>query len=139
MMIFKTGMQLLHPQHGLVSILDDSGTCLVQVETTDGSIFYISRASFIEKKKVTKPREKKPKKVRAVRKVESETPDLAEEIEAATSRGAELPDGIELPEGTELSDDSLEELLNQDAVQLGDEEEPVCVGSEQEEKDLEEL
>lgn len=120
-MIFKTGMQLPHPQHGLVSILDDSGTSLVQVETTDGSIFYTSRASFIEKKKVTKPRAKKPKRVRVVQQVD-DTPDLVTDLAARTTGRIELPDGVE-----ESGDESVEEILNEDTVQLDEiEEEAKC-------------
>jgi len=107
-----------HEKYGEVEILERSAA-LVRIATSDGDEFWVTAVSFIDKK--AKPRAKKPKPVRVVQQVD-ETPDLVTDLAARTTGRIELPDGVE-----ESGDESVEELLNEDAVQPDEiEEETEC-------------
>jgi hypothetical protein len=86
-----------HPVYGAVTVLQSS-SALVQIEIEDGDSFWVTAASFIDKKKkATKPKAKKTKRVRKV----DDPVDLVDELTVLTAR-EELPDvDVDTPEETE--------------------------------------
>jgi hypothetical protein len=83
-------MTKTHPAYGEVKILQRSSS-LVQIEIEDGDSFWITAASFIDKKKKAKPRKKKKvvQKVDApdellVQETRVEEPEVFDELESVS-------------------------------------------------------
>lgn len=86
-----------HPVYGEVTVLQSS-SALVQIETGDGDSFWVTAASFIDKKKKAMKRRAKKKKVvhkldgpvidaLLVRETRAEEPEVFDELEVVVQEG----------------------------------------------------
>jgi hypothetical protein len=97
-----------HPVYGEVTVLQSS-SALVQVETGDGDSFWVTAASFIDKKKKATKRRAKKKKV--VHKLDEPVDALLVRETRAEEAEPEVFDAVE----EIIQEDELEELENEEA------------------------